>query len=72
MDRMGLIKDITSELSTIGANFTSFNAQASKDGTTLMKFIFQLSDISFAGKIADGLKTIDGVIDVYRASSGNK
>lgn len=66
VDRMGLLSDISTKLSTMGANFVSFNANAHKDGTSQMKFLFQVSDLNLIDKIVSELKTIDGVINVYR------
>ncbi|MDO5329194.1 MAG: bifunctional (p)ppGpp synthetase/guanosine-3',5'-bis(diphosphate) 3'-pyrophosphohydrolase [Coriobacteriia bacterium] len=66
IDRMGLLSDITTKLSTMGANFVTVNANAHKDGTSQMKFLFQVSDLNLIGDIIDELKTIDGVINVYR------
>lgn len=66
---MGLLNEITSEISNLGANFTSFNAHAHEDGYTKMSFMFILSDLSLATKIADNVKEIDGVLAVYRAAT---
>lgn len=66
---MGLLNEITAEISTLGANFTSFNAHVKDDGYTRMSFMFVLSDLSLAIKIADQLKQINGVLAVYRAAS---
>ena len=66
---MGLLNEITAEISTLGANFISFNAHAHDDGYTRMSFMFVLSDLTLATKIADNLKKIDGVLAVYRAAS---
>lgn len=68
-DRMGLLNDITNEISNLGANFTSFNAHARDDGSTRMNFMFVLSDITLASKLAESLKQINGVLAVYRAAS---
>lgn len=69
---MGLLNDITNQISEIGANFTSFNANAHDDGHTKMNFMFVLSDLSMTEKLTKGLKKIDGVVAVYRASSSSK
>ena len=66
---MGLLNEITAEISTLGANFISFNAHAKDDGYTRMSFMFVLSDLSLATKIADRLKQVNGVLAVYRAAS---
>lgn len=66
---MGLLNEITNEISNLGANFTSFNAHAHEDGYTRMSFMFVLSDLSLATKIADNLKKIDGILAVYRAAT---
>lgn len=66
---MGLLNDITNEISNLGANFTSFNAHARDDGSTRMNFMFVLSDITLASKLAENLKQINGVLAVYRAAS---
>lgn len=71
IDRMDLLRDIVDELSKIGANFLTFNANAHKDGTSLIKFLFQLSNLDLIDKIIDQLKSIDSVIDAFRISSGD-
>lgn len=68
-DRMGLLNEITNVISNLGANFTSFNANAHDDGYTRMNFMFILSDLNMATKIADNIKKIDGILAVYRAAS---
>lgn len=66
---MGLLNDITNQLSVLGANFISFNAHARDDGSTRMSFLFVLSDLSVVHNIASDIKKIDGVLAVYRATS---
>lgn len=66
---MGLLNEITTEISNIGANFISFNAHARDNGSTRMSFLFVLSDLTLATKIAESLKKINGVLAVYRAAS---
>lgn len=66
---MGLLNDITNEISNLGANFISFNAHARDDGATRMSFLFVLSDLAMAQKIIEDLKKIEGVLAVYRATT---
>lgn len=66
---MGLLNDITNEISNIGANFISFNAHARDDGATRMSFLFVLSDLTMSNKIIQDLKKVDGVLAVYRAAT---
>lgn len=69
---MGLLNDITREISELGASFLSFNANAHDDGSTRISFLFVLSDLNLATQIQENLAKIDGVISVYRAASGHE
>lgn len=67
-----MLNDITNQIAEIGANFTSFNANAKDDGHTKMNFMFVLSDLSMTEKLTVEIKKIDGVLSVYRAASSKK
>lgn len=71
-DRMGLLNDVSAQISSLGANFVSFNAFAKDDGSSKMSFLFVLSDLTMADKIMTNLRNTKGVFAVYRASHSKK
>ncbi|MEX2393535.1 MAG: TGS domain-containing protein, partial [Actinomycetota bacterium] len=66
IDRVGLLRDITNFLSETGVNILSSSTGARKDGTSSMRFSFELGDVAHLDHIVSAVKRIDGVFDVYR------
>lgn len=69
---MGLLNDITAEISSLGANFISLNAFAKDDGSSKLSLLFVLSDLSMVDKILNQIEQINGVLAVYRAAHSSK
>ena len=69
MDRMGLLGEAAAALSDLGAYVLNCSANARKDGTTRINFLFQVSDLGLVEKIIGNLQKLDGVIAVYRTNS---
>ena len=65
-DRSGLIAEVSNKLFNMGFSITSVNARMGKNRTANMVFGFEISDISQLDAIVKGLRSIEGVRDVFR------
>jgi guanosine-3',5'-bis(diphosphate) 3'-pyrophosphohydrolase len=65
-DRNGLIAEVSNKLFNMGFSITSVNARMGKNRTANMVFGFEISDISQLDAIVKGLRSIEGVRDVFR------
>ena len=70
IDRMRLLGDVTICFSDSGANILSSNTQSNRDGTTQMRFLLELSEISHLDNVLRRAKGIEGVIDARRLKPG--
>lgn len=66
LDRVGLLRDISNCLSDSGVNIASSSTHAQKDGTSRMRFGFELGDVAHLDHIIGSVRGIAGVFDVYR------
>ena len=65
-DRSGLIAEVSNKLFNMGFSITSVNARMGKNRTANMVFGFEISDTSQLDAIVKGLRSIEGVRDVFR------
>ena len=72
MDRLNLLRDVAVTLSDMGANVLSSSTNSHRDGMVEMRFLFQVSDISYIDKITGKLRSIDGVFEARRMMPGQK
>ena len=70
LDRMNLLRDVTVILADMGANVLSCTTASHRDGMVEMRFLFQVSDISFIDKITTKLRGVEGVFDARRMLPG--
>jgi GTP pyrophosphokinase len=66
LDRVGLLRDISNCLSEEGVNIVSSSTGGKKDGTSTMRFSFELGDVAHLDHILSAVRKIEGVFDVYR------
>lgn len=70
LDRMNLLRDVTVVLADMGANVLSSTTASHRDGMVEMRFLFQVSDISYIDKITTKLRGVEGVFDARRMLPG--
>lgn len=70
LDRMNLLKDVSTVLSDNGANVLSVNTMTHRDGMVEMRFLFQVSETAAINSIIKKLKAIEGVFDAHRMMPG--
>ena len=67
---MNLLRDVTVVLADMGANVLSCTTASHRDGMVEMRFLFQVSDISYIDKITTKLRGVGGVFDARRMLPG--
>ncbi len=66
LDRMGLLADVASHISKIGANIISANTVTHEDNTVDTYFTLSVSDTAHLGQVLSGLRKIRHVQEVKR------
>lgn len=70
LDRMNLLRDVSTVLSEQGANVLSVNSMTHRDGMVEMRFLFQVSETAAIERILKKLRSVEGVFDARRMMSG--
>lgn len=70
LDRMNLLRDVSTVLSEQGANVLSVNSMTHRDGMVEMRFLFQVSETAAIERILKKLRLVEGVFDARRMMPG--
>ena len=70
LDRMNLLRDVSTVLSEQGANVLSVNSMTHRDGMVEMRFLFQVSETAAIERILKKLRSVEGVFDARRMMPG--
>jgi GTP pyrophosphokinase len=68
LDRMGLLKDVTSTISDAGVNILSARVDTIEDRTALSRFAFRAGSVQHVEEVIRKVRGIPDVYDVYRVS----
>jgi GTP pyrophosphokinase len=68
LDRMHLLKDITSTISDAGVNILSARVDTIEDRTALSRFAFKAASVQHVEEVIRKIRSIPDVYDVYRVS----
>ncbi len=68
LDRMHLLKDITSTISDAGVNILSARVDTIEDRTALSRFAFKAAGVQHVEEVIRKIRSIPDVYDVYRVS----
>jgi GTP pyrophosphokinase len=68
LDRMGLLKDVTSTLSDAGVNILSARVDTIEDRTALSRFAFKAASLPHVEEVIRKIRSIPDVYDVRRVS----
>ncbi|GGV33365.1 GTP pyrophosphokinase [Actinomadura cremea] len=70
LDRPRLLSDVTRVLSDQHVNILSASVTTTRDRVAVSRFTFEMGDPKHLGHVLKAVRTIDGVYDVYRVTSG--
>ncbi len=70
LDRPRLLSDVTRVLSDQHVNILSASVTTSRDRVAVSRFTFEMGDPKHLGHVLKAVRSIDGVYDVYRVTSG--
>jgi GTP diphosphokinase / guanosine-3',5'-bis(diphosphate) 3'-diphosphatase len=68
LDRMGLLKDVTSTISDAGVNILSARVDTIEDRTALSRFAFKAASLPHVEEVIRKIRSIPDVYDVRRVS----
>jgi GTP diphosphokinase / guanosine-3',5'-bis(diphosphate) 3'-diphosphatase len=68
LDRMHLLKDITTTISDAGVNIVSARVDTIEDRTALSRFAFKAASVQHVEEVMRKIRSIPDVYDVYRVS----
>lgn len=66
MDRVKLLRDISTVISDSGVNILSASVTTTKDGFAILHFIFEIGNIAHLDNILRNVRKIDAVVDAFR------
>ena len=67
-DRKGILADVTSKIAGINTNIRNVEARSDADQTGRIDMTVEISDLKHLQKVIKSLRSVDGVVDVERAS----
>ena len=67
-DRKGILADVSSKISDINTNIRNVEARADGDQMGRIDMTVEISDLKHLQKVIKSLRSVDGVVDVERAS----
>ena len=67
-DRKGILADVTSKIAGINTNIRNVEATADTDSRGRIDMTVEISDVKHLQKVIKSLRSVDGVVDVERAS----
>ncbi|MBV7302730.1 bifunctional (p)ppGpp synthetase/guanosine-3',5'-bis(diphosphate) 3'-pyrophosphohydrolase [Corynebacterium sp. TAE3-ERU2] len=70
LDRNGLLLEVTRVIAEQKVTVTAMNTRVADDRVAMLRFTFQVSDSKQLGSLMHHLRSIEGVFDVYRVTSG--
>ena len=71
LDRSRLLSDVTRVLSDQHVNILSASVTTTRDRVAISRFTFEMGDPKHLGHVLKAVRSVDGVFDVYRITSGN-
>jgi GTP pyrophosphokinase len=71
LDRTRLLSDVTRVLSDQHVNILSASVTTTRDRVAVSRFTFEMGDTKHLGHVLNAVRSVEGVYDVYRVTSGN-
>ncbi len=66
LDRTKLLRDVSTVLSDAGVNILSANVSTTKDGLAILRFVFEIGNLSLLKAIFQNIKKVESVFSVER------
>jgi GTP diphosphokinase / guanosine-3',5'-bis(diphosphate) 3'-diphosphatase len=70
LDRTRLLSDITRVLSDQHVNILAASVSTNRDRVAMSRFTFEMGDPKHLGHVLKAVRSVDGVFDAYRVTSG--
>ncbi|HEX8098874.1 MAG TPA: bifunctional (p)ppGpp synthetase/guanosine-3',5'-bis(diphosphate) 3'-pyrophosphohydrolase [Actinomycetota bacterium] len=70
LDRQKLLRDVATVMSDQRVNIISASSNVGKDRIAVLRFTFELADITHLSSILSAARRVDGVFDAYRVLPG--
>ena len=67
-DRKGILADVTSKIAGINTNIRNVEATSDADSRGRIDMTVEISDVKHLQKVIKSLRSVNGVVDVERAS----
>ena len=67
-DRKGILADVTSKIAGINTNIRNVEATSDADSRGRIDMTVEISDVKHLQKVIKSLRSVEGVVDVERAS----
>jgi GTP pyrophosphokinase len=71
LDRTRLLSDVTRVLSDQHVNILSASVTTTRDRVAVSRFTFEMGDTKHLGHVLKAVRSVEGVYDAYRVTSGN-
>ena len=71
LDRTRLLSDVTRVLSDQHVNILSASVTTTRDRVAVSRFTFEMGDPKHLGHVLKAVRSVEGVYDAYRVTSGN-
>jgi guanosine-3',5'-bis(diphosphate) 3'-pyrophosphohydrolase len=72
LDRSRLLSDVTRVLSDQHVNILSASVTTSRDRVAISRFTFEMADTKHLGHVLKAVRSVEGVFDAYRVTSGKQ
>ena len=72
LDRTRLLSDVTSVLSESHVNILSASVTTNRDRVAVSRFSFEMGDPKHLGHVLKAVRSVEGVYDAYRVTSGSQ
>lgn len=70
LDRTKLLRDISTAISDAGVNILSANVSTGREGIAVLRFSFEINNLSQLSAVLANVRRIDGVFDAHRVVPG--
>jgi GTP pyrophosphokinase len=70
LDRPKLLRDVTTVLADSDVNILSASVQTSREHVAVLKFVFEIGNVSHLQTILNNVKRVPAVYDAYRVEPG--
>ena len=66
LDRPGLLRDVSAQITDSGGNIVASSSATGRDRVAVLRYEIELSDAGQVGRVQAALRGVDGVYDAFR------